>query len=68
MNSFAPDDAICLDNPTCMNCGRMCKKTEYVWTGDHNSYKGWELWCYCEHCKTETFHRLVRKTNSYERV
>lgn len=35
-------------------------KTEYVWTGDSNSYKGWELWCYCEDCDVETFHKLVK--------
>ena len=60
IDDFCPDDAICLEEPTCMMCGRECKTTEYVWTGDENSYKGWELWCYCEHCKIDTFHKLVK--------
>lgn len=41
MNDYLPDDAICLEEPTCMECGRECSTTEYVWTGDSNSYKGW---------------------------
>lgn len=60
MNDFCPDDAICLEEPTCMECGRKCSKTEYVWTGDSNSYKGWELGCYCRDCDVETFHKLVK--------
>jgi hypothetical protein len=42
MNDFCPDDAICPDDPTCMECGNICKKSEIVWTGDQNSYKGWD--------------------------
>ena len=59
MNDFCPDDAICPDDPTCMECGNICKKSEIVWTGDQNSYKGWELWCYCDRCKVDTFHRMI---------
>ena len=57
---FCPDDAICSDEPTCMYCGKICDKVEYVWTGDKNSYKGFELWCYCDKCKTDTFHKLIK--------
>jgi hypothetical protein len=59
MNDFCPDDAICPDDPTCMECGNICKKSEIVWTGDQNSYKGWELWCYCDRCKVDTFHKMI---------
>jgi hypothetical protein len=59
MNDFCPDDAICPDDPTCMECGNICKKSEIVWTGDQNSYKGWELWCYCDRCKIDTFHKMI---------
>ena len=59
MNDFCPDDAICPDDPTCMECGHICKKSEIVWTGDQNSYKGWELWCYCDLCKVDTFHKMI---------
>ena len=66
MNDYLPDDAICLEEPTCMECGQECKTTEYMWTGDENSYKGWELWCYCEHCKIDTFHKLVKAQKEEE--
>ena len=51
---------IIMEDPTCMNCGRLCKKNEIVWTGDTESYEGFELWCYCEYCKIDTFHKLVK--------
>lgn len=60
MSDFFPDDAICPEEPTCMICGKKCKTTEYVWTGDENSYEGWELWRYCKDCDVETFHKLVK--------
>ena len=66
MNDYLPDDAICLEEPTCMECGRKCSTTEYVWTGDSNSYKGWELWCYCKDCDVETFHKLVKAQKGEE--
>ena len=66
MYDYLPDDAICLEEPTCMECGQECKTTEYIWTGDENSYKGWELWCYCEHCKIDTFHKLVKAQKEEE--
>lgn len=59
-----PADAMCLDEPTCMECGNICKKTEIVWTGDEESYEGFELWCYCDNCKIDTFHKLVQDPNS----
>ena len=60
MNDFFFFFAVCLEEPTCMECGRKCSTTEYVWTGDSNSYKGWELWCYCKHFHVESFHKLVK--------
>lgn len=60
IDNFCPDDAICLEEPTCMICGKKCKITDYVYTGDRNSYCGWELWCYCEQCKVDTFHKLIK--------
>ena len=62
MEKYCPDDAV-LEEPTCQWCGRICKKNEVVWTGDANSYKGWELWCYCPHCKTDTFHIITQRTS-----
>ena len=59
-DGYAPDDAFCPDEPTCQYCGKICERTEVVWTGDENSYKCWELWCYCEECKTDTFHPMVK--------
>jgi len=43
MIDWCPNDVVCSEEPTCQNCGETCMKTEYVWTGDMNSYKGWEL-------------------------
>lgn len=63
-----PADAICPDEPTCMYCGRKCEKTEVVWTGDDESYAGFELWCYCEHCKTDTFHKLIKQPTMEEKI
>lgn len=40
-----------------MMCGKDCEITETVYTGDEESYKGWEFWCYCENCKIDTFHK-----------
>ena len=57
---MCPDDAI-IPEPTCQYCGRICNKEEIVWTGDNESYEGFELWCYCEHCKTDTFHKLTKR-------
>ena len=39
-DDYAQDDAFCPDEPTCQHCGKICKRTEVVWTGDRNSYKG----------------------------
>lgn len=32
--------------------------------GDTESYAGFELWCYCEDCQTDTFHKMVKDENS----
>jgi len=60
MIDWCPNDVVCSEEPTCQNCGEHCAKIEYVFTGDMNSYKGWELWCYCDKCKMETFHKLIK--------
>ena len=56
---FIPDDAV-IPKPTCIYCCRECKKNEVVWTGDSNSYDGFELWCYCEHCETDMFKKITK--------
>ncbi len=61
---MCPADAVCPEEPTCMECGKVCSRTEVVWTGDSESYAGFELWCYCEDCQTDTFHRMVKDENS----
>lgn len=58
-----PEDAICVDEPRCMYCGRLCDKTEVVYTGNEESYAGFEGWCYCEYCKTNTFHKMIKRQN-----
>jgi len=60
MNSSLPDDIDIGISPICQYCGKECDRTEFVWTGDNESYKGWELWCYCDTCKTDTFHKLKK--------
>ena len=54
-----PFDAI-LPNSTCIYCGNDCEKNEVVWTGDNNSYEGFELYCYCEHCKIDSFKKITK--------
>ena len=49
------------EDNTCMWCGEECKTTELIWTGDEESFEGWEVWCYCNKCKTDTFHRIKLK-------
>lgn len=56
-----PGDAVIAEGPTCMYCGRICDTMEVVYTGDDESYAGFELWCYCDHCKADTFHRMIKK-------
>jgi hypothetical protein len=52
-----PPDGI--PDPVCMHCGKTSwKRTEVVFTGDTESYQGFELWSYCEDCETDTFHRI----------
>lgn len=50
----------------CMWCGCDCQKTETVYTGDEESYKGFELWCYCEKCETDTFKKLTSKETNID--
>jgi hypothetical protein len=57
-----PGDAICPDEPTCMYCGKICETTETIYTGDDESYEGFELWCWCDDCQTDTFHKMIKDT------
>ena len=45
-------------SPMCMICQKECDNTEVVWTENEESYKGYELWCYCPECNVETFKQL----------
>lgn len=60
MIDFPPEDAICNEEPICMYCGEFCHNTEMVFTGDNDSYAGFELWCYCDKCQTDTFHKVIK--------
>ena len=64
---YCPSDAICLEEPTCMYCGEPCDNIEVVYTGDEESYGGFKMWCYCEHCQADTFHKLTKDTNNKEK-
>lgn len=46
----------------CMDCGKDCSTYETVWTGDEQSLRGWDVWCYCRECDVETFHPIKLKT------
>ena len=61
-----PDDAICPDEPTCMYCGKICGATEVIYTGDDDSYAGFELWCRCDDCQEDTFHKIVKMWSAGE--
>lgn len=56
-----PDDAVCPDEPTCMYCGKICERTEVVYTADNESYSGFELWCWCEDFQVDTFHKMIKE-------
>lgn len=49
------------DGILCMYCSKYCPTWEVVYTGDPDSYEGKEIWCYCDECKTDTFHRLEKR-------
>ena len=55
-----PADAICPDELRCMYCGKLCETTEVIYTGDDESYAGFEVWCFCEDCQTDTFYKMVK--------
>lgn len=54
-----PSDAV-LPDSTCIWCGKDCKKNEVVQTGNNESYEGFELWCYCDDCNTDTFKKIIK--------
>jgi len=44
----------------CMWCFKECNKREIVYTGDEDSQDGYEVWVYCDDCKTDTFHIIPK--------
>lgn len=52
---FPPED-IDTPNATCMFCFKTCTTWELIYTGDEDTYEGWEIWAYCPECPCETFH------------
>ena len=60
-----PDDAICPDEPTCIYCGKICSTTEVVYTGDDDSYGGFECWC--DDCQKDMFHKIM-KDKEHKRI
>lgn len=51
-------DKASIIEPDCMWCQKQCANTEVIWTQDEESYKGYELWCYCPECDIETFKKI----------
>lgn len=45
----------------CMWCQKESDITETIYTGDEDSYMGWEFWSYCKDCETDTFHIIEKK-------
>lgn len=58
-----PADAICPDGPTCMYCGKICDINAVIYTGEDESYEGFELWCWCDDCHEATFHKMIKDKN-----
>lgn len=50
----------------CMECEKDCDVVETVWTGDEESLRGWEVWCYCPACDVETFHPIKLKKHKQD--
>ena len=46
---------------TCMYCGKKCDNVELLYTGDDESFEGFEVWCWCEECQVDTFHKIREK-------
>jgi len=63
-----PDDAICPDEPICMYCGKICDTTELIYTGDDESYEGFESWCWCEDCQADTFHKMIKDKEYIKKI
>lgn len=55
-----PAAAICPDELRCMYCGKICETSEVIYTGDDESYEGFECWCWCEDCQADTFYKMVK--------
>lgn len=39
---------------------------ETIHTGDENSLRGWEVWCYCRKCDCETFKQIKLKSEIWK--
>ena len=59
MKCLSNEDYNLYPAPTCMICGKLCDKVEEVQTDDSESKNGMELWCYCDDCKMDTFHKAL---------
>lgn len=63
-----PNDMPCADEGleeidySCMECGGVPDVVETIHTGDGNSLRGWEVWCYCRKCDCETFKQIKLKS------
>lgn len=62
MNYIDDNDSVEYPEPICMHCGALCDITEEIYTGDLESYKGIEVWCYCKKCRADTFHAIKEIT------
>lgn len=51
------------EDNTCMYCGKHCDKAELINTGDDESFEGFEVWCWCDDCKVDTFYKIKCKLN-----
>lgn len=60
MNANIIDGNYEIPDATCMICGKECKEVELIYTGDDESYLGYELWCYCDKCNIDTFHKIEK--------
>ena len=55
------EDKLVIEEPICMYCGKVCDTVEFVYTGDEESVDGFEVWCYCDDCQVDTFHKIREK-------
>lgn len=46
-------------DPMCMICGNLCNIVEYL----KEPFEEIQMWCWCNQCKIDTFHKLKNKQN-----